>query len=189
LSLSFAVYLLSEHPEAAKRLREEIGNVGSRGLTLADVPALPFLDAVVRETLRLYPPAWLIGREVAQPFELGGYMLEPGVQLMMSPYVMQRDPRFFPEPDRFMPERWIDGSTSSLPRFTYFPFGGGNRVCIGNHFATMEMQLVLGTLVQQLELTVVPGFKLALDPVVTLRPKGGVRMRVRRLRDVQTTAA
>lgn len=190
LALSFAVYLLSENPAASKRLREELETkIGTRRLTLADVPALPYLDAVVRETLRLYPPAWVIGRQVAQPFELGGYELVPGVQLLMSPYVMQRDPRFFSEPNTFKPERWLDGSTAAIPRFAYFPFGGGNRVCIGNHFATMEAQLVLGTIMQQLELTVVPGFKLALDPIVTLRPKSGVRMRVRRLRDVQPTAA
>jgi cytochrome P450 len=105
----------------------------------------------------------------------------------MSPYVMQRDPRFFKDPERFMPERWQDPSTAALPRFAYFPFGGGARVCIGNHFATMEVQLVLATLVQHLELTVTPGFKLELEPIVTLRPKNGLQVRVRRLRDTPAT--
>lgn len=183
LALCFAVYALSEHPQAAARLRAEIdAQLASRPATLADLPKLKYLEAVVRETLRLYPPAWLIGREIAQPFEIGGYALRPPEQLIMSPYAMHRDPRFFPEPERFLPERWLDARAQALPKFAYFPFGGGPRVCIGNHFALMETQLVLATLVSQLELTVVPGFALELDPVVTLRPACGVRVLVRRRR-------
>lgn len=181
ITLSYAIYLLSQNPDAAERLREELATqVGSRSLKLSDLSGLRYLDGVVRESLRLYPPAWVIGREVVQPFELGGYALRPRDQVLTSPYLMHRDARSFAEPERFMPERWLDGLADRLPRFAYFPFGGGNRVCIGNHFATMEAQLILGTLVQQLELTVVPGFKLELAPIVTLRPKSGVHVRVSR---------
>lgn len=181
ITLSMAIYLLSQHPDAAARLREELAQqVGARPLKLSDIASLPYLDGVIREALRLYPPAWLIGRQVVRPFELGGFTMRAGDQILMSPYLMHRDPRFFTEPERFEPERWQRPETEALPRFAYFPFGGGQRVCIGNHFATMEAQLVLGTLVQQLELTVVPGFKLQLVPIVTLRPQSGVRVRVRR---------
>jgi cytochrome P450 len=133
----------------------------------------------VRETLRLYPPAWVIGRQLVEPFEIGGFQLLKNDQIMMSPYVMQRDGRYFEEPESFRPERWLDQKSESLPRFAYFPFGGGQRVCIGNHFATMEAKLVLGALIQRLELTVVPGFPLAVDAIVTLRPKHGVRVKVK----------
>jgi len=182
IALSFAIYLLSENPAAAACLRQELAaNVGDRPLKLSDLFALPYLEGVVRETMRLYPPAWVIGRSVVSPFDIGGYTMERGDQLLMSPYIMHRDPRFFVEPERFMPERWLGGNADELPRFAYFPFGGGPRVCIGNHFANMEVQLVLATLMQRLELTVVPGFQLELAPIVTLRPKSGVHVRVRRL--------
>jgi cytochrome P450 len=183
IALSFAVYALSEYPEAAARLRAEIdAQLGGRPALLADLPRLKYLDAVMRETLRLYPPAWLIGREIVQAFELGGYLLQPKEQIMMSPYTVQRDPRFFPDPERFLPERWLQPPATPLPKFTYFPFGGGPRVCIGNHFAMMEIALVLATLLQQVELTVVPGFELKFSPVVTLRPANGVPVLVRRRR-------
>jgi cytochrome P450 len=122
----------------------------------------------------------MICREVVQPFELAGYEIEPGAQLLMSQCVVHRDPRFFPEPARFNPERWLDETYAPLPRFAYFPFGGGPRVCIGNHFAMMEATLVLASVLQAVELQVVPGFKLELAPSVTLRPKRGLRMLVRR---------
>jgi cytochrome P450 len=183
IALSFAFYALSEHPEIAARLRAEIdAQIGTRPAVLPDLPRLPYLDAVMRETWRLYPPAWLIGREVVQPFEIGGYTLPRGVQLTMSAFTMHRDPRFFPDPERFQPERWLDPAAAALPKFAYFPFGGGPRVCIGNHFAMMEIALVLATLMQQVELTVVPGFQLAFSPVVTLRPARGVPVLVRRRR-------
>jgi cytochrome P450 len=190
IALSYAIFLLSEHPEVASKLRAELeSKVGARRLALSDIRSLPYLDAVVKETLRLYPPAWAIGREVISAFELGGYTLSPGDQLIMSPYVMHRHPRFWREPMRFDPERWLDGSTDELPKFAYFPFGGGPRVCIGNHFATMEAQLVLGTLMQHLEMKVLPGFKVVLEPIVTLRPKTGVKVRVVKRRVAPDRAA
>jgi cytochrome P450 len=181
IALSYAIYLLSENPAAAARLQDEIDTqLGSRAPQMEDLPKLRYLDAVVREALRLYPPAYAMAREVVRSFEVAGYTVAAGEQVLMSPYAMQRSARLYAEPNRFKPERWLDGSTSDLPRFAYFPFGGGPRVCIGNHFAMMELALVMAVIVQQVELTVVPGFVLELDPVVTLRPKHGVRVLVKR---------
>jgi cytochrome P450 len=181
LALSYAVVLLSQNPAVAERARAEVDRVlGGRPATAADLPQLKLVDAVVRETMRLYPPAFSIGREVVTPFELGGYVMPKGAQLNFSPYVVHRDARFFPEPERFAPERWLTPREPALPKFAYFPFGGGPRVCIGNHFAMMEATLVLATMLQQLELTLVPGYKLKLAPSVTLRPAGAIPVLVRR---------
>jgi cytochrome P450 len=181
LTLSYLVYLLSEHPEVAARLRAEIdGELRGRPPQMEDLPKLRYLDAVVRETLRLYPPAFAMARAVVRSFEVGGYTVRAGEQVAMSQYAIHRSAKLYAEPDRFEPERWLDGSTDDLPRFAYFPFGGGPRVCIGNHFALMELALITSVIVQRVELTVVPGFQLELAPVVTLRPKHGVRVLVRR---------
>jgi cytochrome P450 len=183
LTLSYAVYLLSQNPDVAARARAEVDlQLGGRPAAIADLSQLKYTDAIVRESLRLYPPAFAIGREVDKAFEVGGYELPKGAQLTVSPFVVQRDPRFFPEPERFLPERWLTPREPALPRFAYFPFGGGPRVCIGNHFAMMEATLVLATMLQQLELTVVPGYRLELAPSVTLRPARGVPVLVRRRR-------
>ena len=181
LALCFAAYLLSENPACAARLRDEVdSHLGVRAATMADLSKLPYLDALVREVLRLYPPAYLVGREVVREFEVGGYTLPVGAQVMASPYTLQRDPRFFPEPERFMPERWLDSSAPAPPRYAYIPFGGGPRVCIGNHFATMEIALVLATLMQQIEFTVAPDYRLVLSPVVTMRIRDNLRVTVKR---------
>ncbi len=190
LALGYALYLLSEHPAELARAQKEVDEVvGTRTLQAADLPQLPFVDAIVRETLRLFPAAYTIGREAVQPFELGGYTIPRGAQLVISQCVVQRDARFFPDPHRFEPARWLDPSIDSLPRFAYFPFGGGPRVCIGNHFAMMEAVIVLATLLQSVGLRVVPGFQLDLVPTVTLRPKHGIRMLVRQRRGTFGTAA
>jgi cytochrome P450 len=181
LALSYAVHLLSQNPAVAARARSEVDAVlGGRPASSADLPQLKLIDAVVRETLRLYPPAFALGREVVIPFELGGYTMPKGAQLNFSPYAVHRDRRWFPEPERFLPERWLTPPEPPLPKLAYFPFGGGPRVCIGNHFAMMEATLVLATLLQQLELTIVPGYQLKLAPSVTLRPAGAIPVLVRR---------
>jgi cytochrome P450 len=190
LTLTYALYLLSEHPAAHARARAEVDHqLGGRPLSAADLPQLRYVESVLRETLRLYPPAYTIGREAIQTFELGGYEIPPGSQLQMSQCVVHRDSRFFPEPEAFKPERWLEESIAHLPRFAYFPFGGGPRVCIGNHFAMMEGALALTTLLQAVELQVVPGFQLDLEPSVTLRPKNGLRMLVRRRNPASRAAA
>jgi cytochrome P450 len=183
LTLTFALYLLSEHPEIAERVRAEIDReLGGRRPALEDLPKLRWVDAVMRETLRVFPPVYILAREVTRTFEIGGFSVPKGDQIGVSPYAMHKDARFYADPEHFDPERWLDGRCDALPRFAYLPFGGGPRVCIGNHFAMMEIAIVLTMLMQDLELTVVPGFKLELEPIVTLRPKHGIRMLVRRRR-------
>jgi cytochrome P450 len=181
LTVTYAVYALSQDPVCQARLRSELETLGSQPPTAADLERLPYLDAVVREALRLYPPVWVIAREVTTAFQLAGYDIPVGIELACSPYAIQRDPRFFREPDRFMPERWLDTGRAAPPRYAYIPFGAGPRSCIGIHFAKLEAALVLGTLLQQVKLQVVPGYRLELAPVITMRPKHGLPVVVRRL--------
>lgn len=177
LALTFAVYLLSSNPAVAARLQAEVDELlGDRAVTAQDLEHLPYLDAVVRETLRIYPPAYAFARELVSPIELGGYSLPVGSHVIISPYGVHRNPALFSEPEQFRPERWL--SNQALPRFAYLPFGGGHRVCIGNHFAQLEAGLLLATMVQRLELSVIPGFKLELAPVLTLRSRHGLPVRV-----------
>ncbi len=181
LALTYGVYALARHPGAAARLSAEIdARLAGRPVRAADLEHLPYLDAVVRETLRLYPPGYVFGREVVAPFELGGYPLAPLDQVLVCAYGVHRNPSYFPEPERFQPERWLDGRARALPRFAYLPFGGGPRVCIGSHFAMMEASLLLATLIQQLDLQLSPGYELELAPVITLRPRGGMPVQVHR---------
>jgi len=153
--------------------------LGDRPPTPADVPGLPFTEAVVREALRLYPPAWAIGREAIRPFTLGGYRVGKGTQLVVSQWVVHRDPRWWDDPEAFRPERWANDLARRLPRGVYIPFGDGPRVCIGNHFAMMEAVLVLATLARHHRIEPAPGEVLGLSPSITLRPRGGTRMVVR----------
>jgi cytochrome P450 len=180
LALSYAIYLLGKHPAAMERARTEVdAQLADRSATVEDVRKLPFIDAVIRESLRLYPPAYSVGRQSLRELELGGHVIPKGVQVSMSPYIVQRDPRFFDDPDAFRPERWLAPEADALPRFAYFPFGGGPRVCNGNRFAMMEAVLVLATMLQRLELTIEPEFNLQFMPSVTLRPKGEVPVTAR----------
>ncbi|HET6612702.1 MAG TPA: cytochrome P450 [Kofleriaceae bacterium] len=188
IALTCALYLLGTHPEIRARAIAEIDTVlGGRPATAADVPRLRFIDAVMRETMRLYPPAWIIGREATRDIEAAGTTIPAGAQILMSQWVIHRDPRWFREPVTFLPDRWLDGSTDNLPRYAYVPFGGGPRVCIGNHFAMLEAQLILATLLQHVELCAVPDTRLELFPAITLRPTVPVRMQV--CRRAQTVKA
>jgi len=181
LALSFALHLLGRHPAIEAELRDESVRVlGDRLATATDLPALTVADAVVRETMRLYPPAWAIGREAVEPCRIGGFEIAPGTQLWAAQWVVHRDPRYFPDPDAFVPDRWKGDLARRLPRFAYFPFGGGPRVCIGNAFARMEATLLLSTLVRRARFVPVEASPLALAPSATLRPKGGIRMRIER---------
>jgi cytochrome P450 len=175
LALTSALWLLAEHPEEQERARAEVAEVlGDAEPTAADVRRLPFLDAVVSETLRLLPPAWAFGREVVRPVTLGGQPLAVGTQVVMSPWVLHRDARWWIGPTRFRPERWRNGETDALLRHTFVPFGGGPRVCIGNHFARMELVLVLAMLLREQTFAPVPGFVPSWAPAVTLRPTAGL---------------
>jgi cytochrome P450 len=179
LALTYAIFALTQHAEQRARLRAELDAFfADPAHDPAAACELPYLDGFIRESLRLYPPAYAIGREVVKSFELGGYTLPVGSQIMISQYAIQRDARFFQEPERFSPERWLDPTRKTPPRFAYFPFGGGPRICIGMHFAMMEIALVLATLVRRTELAAPAGTQLQLDPVATLRMKGGLRVQV-----------
>jgi cytochrome P450 len=181
LALTYTLHLLATHPEPYARLVEEIDReLAGRRPAVADVPKLVFTNAVVRESLRLYPPVWAMARLVTRDTELFGVFLPEGSQALASQWVIQRDARFFPQPEQFRPERWLDGEASDIPRFAYFPFGGGPRVCIGQHFALLEVALILARFAQAVRFEREPSAKLELSPVVTLRPKGPVRFRVRR---------
>ncbi|MBW2461811.1 MAG: cytochrome P450 [Deltaproteobacteria bacterium] len=180
LALAHTVYLLSKHPEVERRLARELTEVlGGRLPSAADVSSLVYTERVLKESMRLYPPAWTIGREVAEAFELRGRQIPKGAQLLSSQWIVHRDPRWFPNPEAFDPDRWLPERTATLPRFAYFPFGGGPRVCIGNHFAMMEATLMLAILFSRHHFALLPEQRLEFVPSVTLRPKGsGLRVRV-----------
>lgn len=180
LTLTWAFYLLATHPDKAKILREELNEVlGGRAPTLTDLPALKYTDAVVKEAMRLYPPAWMVdGRVAVQETVLGGYRIPKGAVIGISQWVTHRDPRFYRHPTAFQPERWVDGSLKELPKYAYFPFGGGQRQCIGNTFAAMESVLVLATIAQKFGMA--KGWKGEpyLDAAITLRPRGGLNLQL-----------
>jgi cytochrome P450 len=179
LALTYALFLLAQHPADQARVADEVARVlGNRRATFDDVGALTETEWVVLETMRLYPPAWALGRQALAEVEVGGFRFPRGAEFVMSPWVVHRDPKLFPDPDRFDPQRWRDNLQQRLPRFAYFPFGGGPRVCIGNRFAMMEAKLVLATLLQRFRVAPGPETQLALAPSVTLRPRGGVQLRL-----------
>lgn len=180
LSLLFAVFLLSRHPEARARAEAEVQAAAGDGpLGLDHVRHLPFTAAVISEAMRLYPPAWAVGREALTDLEdLRCGPVRKGTQMFISPWLVHRDARWYPEPLRFNPQRWIDQPVKERPRFTYLPFGGGPRVCIGNHFAEMESILVLATLLRRVRLDVPEAHVLKLRPSITLRPTEAVPVRV-----------
>lgn len=175
-ALAWTWYLLSAHPEAEARLHEELDRVlGGRLPSAADAERLPFTRAVVTESMRLYPPAWSIARRALTELELGGYRITRRSIVVTSPWIVHRDARWFPEPARFDPGRWLVDDPAR-PRFAYFPFGGGTRICIGERFAWTEAMLVLATLASRWRATLVPGHPVEPLPRITLRPRHGLRM-------------
>ena len=176
-TLSWTWHLLSQNPDVEAKLVHELQTIlGGRTATMADLPKLVYTDMIIKETMRLYPPAFIISRQVIEDFEIGGYLIPKGSILLASQYVMHHDPRYFPEPDRFQPERFVPGYEDRLPKYVYFPFGGGPRICIGNQFAQMEAILVLATIMQQFHLSLLPGQTIVPAPLITLRPQYGIRM-------------
>ncbi|HEY5743893.1 MAG TPA: cytochrome P450 [Terrimicrobiaceae bacterium] len=181
VTLSWTWYLLSKHTEIEDKLLAEFSEVlDGRAPTVADLPQLSYAEKVVKEAMRLYPPAWAVGREAVKECKIGGYRIPEGSQLFMCQWVVHRDPRFFPDPELFDPERWSDGLERRLPRFAYFPFGGGPRQCIGQSFATMETLLILATITPQFRVRPVGRGPILPQPSVTLRPRGGVRAMLHR---------
>jgi cytochrome P450 len=180
-ALTWTWYLLSQNPEAEDMLHRELDSaLAGRLPGAADVPRLRYTEMVFAEAMRLYPPAWTIGRRAMSDYEIDGYTLPSGSILLLSPYVMQHDARYFPDPFKFNPERWTQEARDSRPKFSYFPFGGGPRVCIGEPFAWMEGVLLIATIAQQWRLRLAPGHRVEPSPLITLRPKYGMKMMTNR---------
>jgi cytochrome P450 len=177
-ALTWTLYLLSQHPEIEVKLQEEIDSVLSDGRapSVEDVQNLKYTEKVLAESMRLYPPAWAVGRLTLKDYEIAGYQIPKGALVLMSQYVMHRDPRYFPDPNKFDPERWTSEAREARPQFSYFPFGGGARRCIGEQFAWMEGILLLAAIAKSWKFRLVPEQKVEMQPLVTLRPKRGMKM-------------
>jgi cytochrome P450 len=177
-ALVWSWYLLSQNPEAERRLHAELdAALAGRAPRFDDLPLLPYTTAVFSEALRLYPPAWAIGRRALEEVRLGDWSVPPGQVVLLSPWVTQRDARWFPAPEQFHPERWLTPDPAR-PKFAYFPFGGGARVCIGEQFARMEGVLLLAALGQRWRFRLAEGQLVAQHAQITLRPRYGMKMQV-----------
>jgi cytochrome P450 len=204
-ALTWAFYLLSQHPDVERRLDEELRSVLGRennnndhhggGLnqskdctatprlpTIPDITKLEYTEKVLRESMRLYPPAWTLGRQALTDYMIDKYVIPSGSIVLMSQYVMHRNPQYFPKPEDFDPDRWTKEFKSVLPRFSYFPFGGGIRGCVGEPFAWIEGILVIATVYRKWKMHHDPEHKVELKPLITLRPKYGMRMKLERRR-------
>lgn len=179
LTLSWAWYLLAENPESEAKFHAELDEVLGQSLpTVDDLARLKFTEMIAKESMRLYPPAYALGREAREECEIGGYRVPAGAQVFMFQWATQRDPRFFAEPDAFRPERWTEEFSNNLPKYAYFPFGGGPRACIGNYFAMMEIAMLLATIGQRFRFSLVPDHPVTLMPAMSLRPANGIKVNV-----------
>jgi cytochrome P450 len=180
-ALTWAWYLLSQNPGAEEKLHEEVDAVlGSHPPTYEDVPKLEYTTKVLTESMRVYPPAWVLVRQAVNESVIGGYPIPKGADLVLSQYVAHHDPRLFREPESFDPDRWTPEMRSALPKFAYFPFGGGARSCVGEPFAWMEGVLLLAAISRNWSMRHVEGHKVEMLPRITLRPKYGMMMRLAR---------
>ncbi|ODR99464.1 cytochrome P450 [Methyloceanibacter methanicus] len=171
LALTWTWVLLSQHPHVEDKLAAEWARVlGGRTPRLEDMERLPYTHAVLTESMRLYPPVYVIGREATTDLELGGYRVKRGYTVLMSQWVNHRDPRYFPEPERFHPERWEDGLAKRIPKFAYYPFGGGQRICVGNAFSLLEAAIILAAAGQRFRFRVDADADLRFKPQITLMP-------------------
>lgn len=179
--LTWTLHLLSQNPDVRARLQEEVDTVlQGRAPTAADVPRLRFTEMVIKEGWRVIPPIWVVERRSIEEHEIGGYEIPVGSLLTMSQYVMSRNERYYPDPLRFDPLRWTPRAERSRPKWSYFPFGGGPRVCLGESFALMESILVLAGLTQRWELDLVPGHPVDMQAAISVRPRYGMKMTARR---------
>ena len=181
MALSWTFYLLSLHPGARRALEKELDAApsGGNGAGPEDLHRLRYTRMVLDEALRLYPPAWVVTRSADADDEIGGFAIPAGSRVLVSPYVTHHDPALWDDPEGFDPERFAPEAQEGRPRYAYFPFGGGPHLCIGAGFAIMEATIVLATVARRLRLDLEPGRPVAIDPLVTLRPKPGIWMTAR----------
>jgi len=185
-SLIWTWYLLSQHPEVEEKLHSELVSVlAGRVPTFDDVVRLKYTKMIFTETLRLYPPIWLINRQAIKDCKVDSYAIPAGSLIHMCPFLVHRDPRYYPNPLSFNPERWESMAQDNRPKFAFFPFGGGARFCIGEQFAWMEAVLVIATIAQQWRLHFLPEQPVEPQPLVTLRPKHTIRMRAEKRKSVK----
>lgn len=177
-TLSWTWYLLSQNPEAERKFHQELDTVlQGRKPVYEDLDRLPYLQQVIWESMRIYPAVWAVNREVVREVEIGGHTFEKGDTVMMSQYVMHRNPKYYQDPDQFIPERFEGDLLKKIPQYAYFPFGGGPRICIGNHFALMEASLILARIGSEYKLRMAPDHApVEPEPLITLRPKYGLKM-------------
>jgi cytochrome P450 len=161
IALAWTFYLMALYPEVDARLAAEVEQLGDQRATVEDLDRLVYTNAVLKESMRLYPPVWMTARETVKECEIGGYRVAKGVSLALSPWVPHRDPRWFADPEAFRPERWLDGSLEGLPKFAYIPFGGGPRLCTGASLAKLALPLVVATVVRRYRLTLAEGAKVS----------------------------
>lgn len=179
-ALSWTWYLLAQHPEVEQKLHEELDSVlHDRVPTLADLKQLPYTELVLQESMRLYPPVWNMSRQALTDVEIGGYVIPQGSEVNLNTYAMHHDPRWWEEPERFLPERFHPECQSKIPRMAYLPFSTGPRVCIGNSFALMEARLILATIASRYRLRMAQGqASVQMEPLIALRPKGRLPLNV-----------
>lgn len=180
-ALTWTFYLLSQHPSARRRLQQELAEVlGGRLPTLSDIPSVPYTTQVIHEALRLYPPVWGMFRVAVEEDSLLGYHVQPLDRIGVSPYVIHRNPAYWPDPERFDPGRFEAEAVAARPKYAYLPFGGGPRQCIGRHLAMLEMQLAVATIAQRFYLEPLPNQRIVPEALLTLRPRYGVKVRAKR---------
>ncbi len=177
-AMAWSWYLLAQHPEIEREFHAEVDSLGGRAPRMDDVPNLPLTGRIFSEALRLYPPLWAVGRRALEDCALGPYTLPAGSVVIIAPWVTHRDARWFPEPEKFDPERWLPEGRAARPKFSYFPFSAGSRACLGEVFAGVEGVLCLTTLAQKWQLRIVAGHPITLQPQLTLRARDGIRMRI-----------
>jgi cytochrome P450 len=180
-ALTWTWYLLSQHPESERKLLAELDvKLQGRLPAVEDLESMPYHRMVLSEAMRLYPPVWIVARRNPNPWSLGNYIFPSGSFIFVSQYLIQRDPRFFSDPERFDPDRWTPQTAAQRPKYSYFPFGGGPRQCIGEGLAWLIGLLVIATIGQRWQFALAPRQKIELEPLITLRPKYGIRMMIKR---------
>ena len=178
-TLSWTLYLLSKHPDVRKKCEEEVKRtLNGRKANFEDTHRLPYLTQVIQESMRLYPPAWIFSRQTLEADEICGYHIPKGSIVLVSPYAIHHWDRFWENPEGFDPERFTEEKNEKREKYSYIPFSAGPRQCIGNNFAMMEAQLILATILSKVECNLVPGYKIEPEPLITLRPKNGIMMRI-----------